>query len=140
MFYLHFLLLENTELRCATEDDLTFDGKTFVTKSGRTTGTSVGILCYETCIFKAKDPEIKNKYYAFPNCYGVIAQDDDDPFFKKGDSGSVVYLSQQTENTNKALGIGIGIAQDTDGSKVTFVCNISEIVRAFNIVVPAEQR
>nr|XP_022308693.1 uncharacterized protein LOC111114603 isoform X3 [Crassostrea virginica] len=130
---------ESTEFHCATEDDLTFDGETVVTKTGRTTGTSFGVLCYDTCVFRTNDPEVRGKYYSFPNCYGIIDQDDNHPFFERGDSGSGVYLSQQNKKTNKVLGIGIGIASDTDGSDVTFVCNIIEIVRAFNIVIPTEK-
>lgn len=97
------------------------------------------MLRYDTCVFRTNDPEVRGKYYAFPNCYGIIDQDDNHPFFKRGDSGSGVYLLHQDKKTNKVLGIGIGIASDTNGSDVTFVCNISEIVRAFNIVIPTEQ-
>ena len=76
----------------------------------------------------------------FPNCYGIIDRDDNHPFFARGDSGSGVYLSKQNKKTNKVLGIGFAIARDDKNDvDVTFVCKISEIVRAFNIVIPTEQ-
>lgn len=127
-FFLIFYLLENTVLHCATENDL-ICGETIVMKTGRTTGSTNGLFINDSLYFSVKNNQDDGRIYLFPNCYGIL-DFENKPFFKKGDSGSGIYL----DNSEKIVGIGIAISKDFQSNRnITIACKIQEIVEAFNI-------
>lgn len=128
-FFKIFFLLECTVLHCATENEL-IDGETIVMKTGRTTGSTTGLFFYKSIAFRTKNNPDDPHYVRFSNCYGIKDNNDEQPFFKLGDSGSGIYL----DHNEKILGIGIAIAKNPDDDRdITFVSKIQGIVEAFNI-------
>ena len=73
----------------------------------------------------------------FKNCF--IIHNYEVPFFKEGDSGSGVYLISKDGECNKALGIAFACMCEEEKTVETYVCKITEIVKAFNINANSEQ-
>lgn len=113
--------------------DLTFDGSTFVTKKGRTTGKTEGILASENDSVCIRNSKVDGKYCIFESCYSIKSLSES-PFFEGGDSGSGVFLAGENNECNKALGIAFA-----SGITKTYVCKMREIVEAFNIDVIQEE-
>lgn len=110
------------------EDDLRY-GHSTVMKTGGTTGNTTGILTNNNTQFKMEFNGNTSTCFILSNCYEI--SDNNHQFFAKGDSGSGVFLcNDKGIRTNKAIGIGVAIRNNS-----TLVCNIREIVRAFNIDV-----
>lgn len=98
-------------------------GKDIVTKKGITTGTTYGRLIEDS---RSILMEVGPETFKFDNCYVIenINDDDDDPFFHEGDSGSGVYvIDKNNKEPIKPLGIAIAFT-----NWQTAVCNISKIV------------
>ena len=117
------------------EEELEY-GKTLVTKTGGFTGTTTRILNDNIIQFDMSEDVGTSIFYVFKNCYEIL--DDKHQFFEIGDSGSGVFLCQENGRTNKALGIGMAIGTN-ESKNSTFVCNIKEIVKTFNIDIPQKQ-
>ncbi|XP_078327892.1 uncharacterized protein LOC111115434 [Crassostrea virginica] len=119
------------ELQIAKENELSFDGSTIVTKTGRTTSTTKGILKSEVSIV-----QIPNQFggvFVFENVYSIENLPQPEPtFFRAGDSGSGVYLFEENGKCNKALGIAFAYMFSADDFE-TYVCKMGEVVKAFNI-------
>lgn len=128
--FLLFSLTAHFELQIAQETELTFDGNTFVTKTGRTTSTTRGKLASENGVVRI--PE--NGKCIFHNIYTITNLNPEAPFFRPGDSGSGVYLIGENGECNKALGIAFALLFGKQEVQ-TCVCKIKEIVNAFNINV-----
>lgn len=126
--------MANFELQIANEDELTFDGKTCVTKTGRTTSKTKGRLARVVELVSV--PNRAGVQCYFEDVYSIHNLGfTETPFFKPGDSGSGVYIDRNGE-CNKAL--GIAFAFDVEEVE-TYVCSIHEIVRAFNITVNEQE-
>ena len=110
------------------EDDLTY-GLSKVTKTGGVTGNTTGILSNMNVMAGLTLREDCSICFPFYNCFEI--SNNNHQFFANGDSGSGVFLCNENGiRTNKAIGIGVAIRNNS-----TLVCNIREIVRAFNIDV-----
>lgn len=102
--------------------------KDLVTKRGKATGTTYGILLNDTLSVKM---EIPPKIYKFYNCYTIKNINDDDPFILEGDSGSGVYVLKNQQPT-KPLGIAFAL---TKSHEISAVCNISKIVETLGLQI-----
>lgn len=104
-------------------------GKDVVTKNGKATGTTYGYLINDTLSIKMEiSPMISYKVY---NCYTINNTNDDDPFFLEGDSGSGVYVLENSEPT-KPLGIAFAL---TKSYLAAAVCDISKIVETLGLQI-----
>lgn len=116
------------ELPVLTIDDLTRGPYIKVKKTGRTTETTFGIL--EGIMVSVKDlPESDSGLpMRFNLVYHVTDINSDKPFFKKGDSGSGVFVVG--EKIDIPLGIAIG---SSDKDECTFVCKIDKVLEDLDI-------
>lgn len=115
-------------LTFAEEGELKF-GKDVVTKNGKATGTTYGYLINDILSIKMEiSPMISYKVY---NCYTINNTNDDDPFFLEGDSGSGVYVLENSEPT-KPLGIAFAL---TKSYLAAAVCDISKIVETLGLQI-----
>lgn len=73
-------------------------------------------------------PMISYKVY---NCYTINNTNDDDPFFLEEDSGSGVYVLENSEPT-KPLGIAFAL---TKSYLAAAVCDISKIVETLGLQI-----
>lgn len=119
------LLAGKETLKVAKEEDLIME-KDIVTKTGRTTGKTKGYLMDDSLTVKV---DRSRGYFAFFNCYAIENIPDDQPFFKEGDSGSGVYV---TENGKPSKPLGIAFAY-LDSQ--TAVCNIGMIVDKLDLQI-----
>lgn len=96
-----------------------------VIKTGRTTGTTVGIL-RENFLSIRVNPSFSGwGYLSFFNCYAVDTPD----FFKEGDSGSGVFVIEKNGKL-KPLGIAFAVMDSC-----TAVCRIDTIVDELKLTV-----
>lgn len=108
-------------------DDLTYTE--MVTKTGRATGTTYGYLDEGVMFAKIEYPPLSGTMNDFPELYIVKDIPETPPFFRKGDSGSGVFVMG---NQDKPLGIGIAISEQ---SSETYVCKINEIVNRLGLAI-----
>lgn len=119
------------------EEELEY-GKTLVTKTGGVTETTTGVLNHDNIMFDMSESKNSQRVFVFYKCYEIVDVRGTPKFFELGDSGSGVFLCRENRKPNKVIGIGIGIG-DENYRESTFVCNIREIIKAFDIVVPTKQ-
>lgn len=122
-----FLAEDQSEGQIAEERDLTFDGSTLVTKKGRTTGQTIGILIDGSLSVCIEDQLPYGGFYYFEKCYGI--ENDQTVFFDEGDSGAGVFIIGKD---NKLKPLGIAFAQL---NSQTAVCNIRKTVEALNVSI-----
>lgn len=96
-----------------------------VIKTGRTTGTTVGILNEHLLSIRINSFLSGLGYLSFFNCYAV----DTPEFFKEGDSGSGVFLIEKN-GISKPLGIAFAFMDSC-----TAVCRIDTIVDVLNLTI-----
>ena len=113
------------ELQMAEEEELTFDGTTYVEKTGRTTGKTIGKLFCENFVVSVQNKFCNGNFYIFNDCNAII--DDGTDFFMLGDSGSGVFVLDKKKNSLNPLGIAFARYNSH-----TAVCRINKIVDAFN--------
>lgn len=112
--YINSLLAGKEILTFAEEGDLISEND-IVTKRGKTTGTTYGYIINDSLA-------IEMDGYIYKNCYGIENINNDDPFFRPGDSGSGVYVIRGN-NPIFPLGIAFALLRSQ-----TAVCDISQIV------------
>lgn len=100
-----------------------------VTKIGRTTGETIGILTGDELVCRVDESFMSSGYLIFFDCYSVIDMDKEKPFFSDGDSGSGVFLIDSDESL-KPLGIAFAYL-----SSKTAVCKIDMIVDALDLEI-----
>lgn len=108
---------------------MTFDGETKVTKSGRTTGTTIGDLKDDSLTFRVETFFMSRGFIAFYNCYAVENILGMNDFFKQGDSGSGVFVIENGQ-TLKPLGIAFAFL-----SSQTAVCKINRIINKLDLTI-----
>lgn len=106
---------------------MTFDGETKVTKSGRTTGTTIGDLTDDSLTVRVDSSFLSKGYIAFFNCYAVENMPERGAFFRQGDSGSGVFVIME-DKTLKALGIAFASLFSQ-----TAVCKIDTIIQKLDL-------
>lgn len=102
-----------------------------VTKTGRETGLTSGELICEMESVNIEQPVGSEIRYKFESIYAVRNIPKKDEFFKRGDSGSGIFVVQK-EKPDKALGIGIAIGTEL---KQTFVCKIAHILPTLELEI-----
>ena len=105
-----------------------------VTKWGRTTDQTFGVLVDESFGVCLHDQFNCNRFLFFEDCY-AIRDFQDSTFFKLGDSGSGVYLYNEYDMQNRLKPLGIAFARM---KHLTAVCKIKDILDAFDISVNPE--
>lgn len=110
---------------------MTFDGKTKVMKSGRTTETTYGELTDDSLSIKVPvDTSCLSKgYIHFFNCYAIKNIAGKEAFFSQGDSGSGVFVEEE-DTTFKPLGIAFASLLSQ-----TAVCKIDTIVNKLDLTI-----
>ena len=116
-----FSFQELPVLHIVNEDDVEIKERTFVSKKGISTNMTIGLLSQNTMSL-----EIKGIW--FKNCF--IIHNYEVPFFKEGDSGSGVFLSDADGKQKRALGIAFGLSKS---KTQTCVCDIRDIVQTFDV-------
>lgn len=109
--------------------DLNFQKEMKVTKIGRTTGETMGILTGDALSFKIDESFMSSGYLVFMDCYSVIDIESENPFFKDGDSGSGVFL-KGSDGSLKPLGIAFAYLFSE-----TAVCKIDTIVDKLDLEI-----
>ena len=117
-----FSFQELPVLHIINEDDVERGGRTFVSKKGISTNTTIGLLSQNTMSVQIRGIWFKNCFII--NNYGGA------PFFIEGDSGSGVFLSDADGNQKRALGIAFA---SSNSKTQTCVCDIRDIVQTFDI-------
>lgn len=107
------------------------NGKLTVTKTGRTTGKTTGVLKYSNHSIKVNLPFPSQGFLTFCNCYAVEDLEDE-RFFSQGDSGAGVFVIE-----NNAAKIPLGIAFASSGSS-TFVSRIDTFIKEFDLCIVSE--
>lgn len=107
--------------------DLNFQKEMKVTKIGRTTGETIGILKGDELQCRVDDSFMSLGFVLFNECYSVT--DLETPFFKGGDSGSGVYLIG-SDGSLKPLGIAFAYL-----CSQTAVCKIDKIVDKLDLEI-----
>lgn len=125
---------EHFEVRLTNEQDLKFNGTMYVTKIGRTTGKTTGLLSRENESISIPNRNVDGGFCEFEDCYSVENGNPNSPFFDLGDSGSGVFLLDNFGNSNKGLGIAFAT-----GCEKTYVCKLKEIVKQFNLSVSSDE-
>lgn len=131
-FFLIFFLpvfAEKEALPIVNDKDLNFDGETKVTKSGRTTGTTIGDLTDDSLTVRVDTSFLSRGYIAFFNCYAVEDITEQEAFFRQGDSGSGVFVIEKDE-TLKPLGIAFASLFSQ-----TAVCKIDSIIDKLDLTI-----
>lgn len=123
------LFAEKEALPIVNDEELNFDGETKVTKSGRTTGTTVGDLTDDSLTVRVDTSFLSRGYIAFFNCYAVENITEQNAFFRQGDSGSGVYVMEKDE-TLKPLGIAFASLFSQ-----TAVCKIDSIIQKLDLKI-----
>lgn len=123
------LFAEKEALPIVNDEELDFDGETKVTKSGRTTGTTVGDLTDDSLTVRVDTSFLSRGYIAFFNCYAVENITEQNAFFRQGDSGSGVYVMEK-EETLKPLGIAFASLFSQ-----TAVCKIDSIIQKLDLKI-----
>lgn len=100
-----------------------------MTKTGRTTGTTYGHLIEKSITVRVDKSFSSRGYFAFHNCYAIEDISENQPFFRKGDSGSGVYL-MENRKPSKPLGIAFAYL-----NSVTAVCKIGMIVDKLDLQI-----
>lgn len=142
---IHYFFVDKIDLQTATNQDLPIgDRVLYVRKTGRTTGTTTGILrsaSHYPCIGSLL---YFGRFFDFNSCYFIDDDDEEDVevadrklFFDRGDSGSAVYLIDNKHNPKIFKPLGIGFAIGIKGG--TYACKIQEVLREFNIAIYQEQ-
>lgn len=121
-------------LQIVTVNDLIKQRNVKVIKTGRTTGTRTGKLKGPTPSYPVRiDKSFPSKeYMVFSKCF--LVEDDTQPFFEAGDSGSGVFVISSDE-TLKPLGIAFA-----HSNTFTAVCQIEPIIRSLNLVIVDRER
>lgn len=120
-------IVEKETLQVANYLQLTYGGTMAVTKSGRTTGETVGSLQHYVLSVKVDKSFLSRGYFAFFNCYAI--GNSKEIFFKEGDSGSGVSVIEK-DKTLKPLGIAFAYMKSQ-----TAVCRIGEIVDKLDLEI-----
>ncbi|XP_052694674.1 uncharacterized protein LOC128172972 [Crassostrea angulata] len=120
---------EKEALPIVNDEELDFDGETKVTKSGRTTGTTIGDLTDDSLTVRVDTSFLSRGYIAFFNCYAVENITEQNAFFRQGDSGSGVYVMEKDE-TLKPLGIAFASLFSQ-----TAVCKIDSIIQKLDLKI-----
>ena len=105
-----------------------------VTKKGNKTGVTYGIIhevVTSARIDSITDTEFGH-FYSFNNCYCVRDVTNDTPFFEIGDSGSGVFLIDETNR--RLVPLGIAFARGRFGFS-TYVCKIKHIAEKFQLKI-----
>lgn len=98
-----------------------------VIKTGRTTGTTVGVLQNNILSVKVHHSILSRGFFAFFNCYAI--GNTSEVFFREGDSGSGVFV-KESDGTIKPLGIAFAYMNSQ-----TAVCRIDEIVKSLDLTI-----
>ncbi|XP_061169004.1 uncharacterized protein LOC133178283 [Saccostrea echinata] len=116
--------------------DIDSDEEYDVTKKGRTTGETKGILKDCTFLIRRPFPDRAGVYLTLDNCYTVY-DSNSQIFFLPGDSGATAYVINKTDNTRQPLGLAFG---KMTNFPITFVCPIDKIADVLNLSIlqPAE--
>lgn len=120
---------EKEALPILNDEELNFDGETKVTKSGRTTGTTIGDLTDDSLTVRVDTSFLSRGYIAFFNCYAVENITEQNAFFRQGDSGSGVFVIEKDE-TLKPLGIAFASLFSQ-----TAVCKIDSIIQKLDLKI-----
>lgn len=118
---------DKDEMDVVNTDDLTYTE--MVKKTGRSTGTTYGYLDEDIMFATIEYPPLSGTMNDFPELFIVKDIPETPPFFRKGDSGSGVFVMG---NQVKPLGIGIAFSEQ---SSETYVCKINEIVRRLGLTL-----
>lgn len=100
-----------------------------VTKSGRTTGTTIGYLIEDSLSIKVDMSFLSMGYFAFYNCYAVENRTKEEAFFMQGDSGSGVFVMEK-DKTLKPVGIAFASLLSQ-----TAVCKIDTIIKKLDLKI-----
>lgn len=121
-------------LTAVTKNELNFKNTIKVKKTGRTTETTYGYLIkfnkHRRVSANLSLTATSDAPYRLETPYVVRNMYKNKPFFKKGDSGSAVFVLGEKDQPDKALGIAFGFSND---GKHTFVCNIEQILTKLDL-------
>lgn len=124
-----FQIFADKETMAVVDDDhLTFDGSMMVTKFGRTTGATVGVLKHKILTVRVDESFLSRGYFAFFNCYSIENANTEN-FFSEGDSGAGVFL---IENKKSLRPLGIAFAHM---NSQTAVCQINQILNKLDLTI-----
>lgn len=123
-------------MKIVTVNDLIVQRNVKVIKTGRTTGTRTGKLKGPTPSYTVRldKSSTSKEYMFFSKCF--LVEDDTQPFFEAGDSGSGVFVISSDE-TLKPLGIAFAYSNTYT---CTAVCQIEPIIRSLNLVIVDRER
>lgn len=126
-------------MKIADDNDLGLEEKIQVRKKGQATGLTNGLLLKNNLYVNIVDTRrFPYGNFVFHNCYAITDEDPRHTFFKNGDSGSGVYLT----NNDKPLGIAFAIGYlETNGKyeKITVVCRINSFIEKCKVTIHNEQ-
>uniref|UniRef100_A0A8W8NLM9 Uncharacterized protein n=1 Tax=Magallana gigas TaxID=29159 RepID=A0A8W8NLM9_MAGGI len=123
----HICRQEEKDTLPVADDRQLFDGMSVI-KTGRTTGTTVGVLKNNTLSVRVNKSFLSRGYFAFFNCY-AIENTSNEIFFSEGDSGSGVFV-KESDGALKPLGIAFAFLNSQ-----TAVCRIDEIVKSLDLTI-----
>lgn len=104
-----------------------------VVKRGCATGVTKGILRGVLSSVRIDPPDTPGPFNCLNNCVGIFDKDQDkDPFFKPGDSGSGVFQIDETNRSLYPIGIAFG---RRNFQQLTCVCKIKDIAEKFNLSI-----
>ena len=106
-----------------------------VFKRGNASCVTEGILHGIRQSAKVDDVFLSRRICFFNKCFAVGDLENSSPFFKKGDSGSGVFVLEKPSQDLKALGIAFAKHKNRDE---TLVCKLSDISREFNLSLSQE--
>lgn len=101
-----------------------------VTKTGRTTGETTGVLKNSIHSVKVNQQFSSRRFFNFSNCY-VVENLNEEPFFSQGDSGAGVFVKDN--DTKRPLGIAIASLRS-----LTVVSKIDEFTEKLDISIVSE--
>lgn len=128
-------------MKIADDSELWLEEKTKVRKKGQATGLTNGLLLKNNLYATINITDTRrfpDGYFVFNNCYAITDEDPRHTFFKNGDSGSGVYL---TDN-DKPLGIAFAMGyRVTNGryENITVVCRINSFIEECKVTIHNEQ-
>lgn len=100
-----------------------------MTKTGRTTGETTGVLKYSNYSIRVNLPFPSQESLKFCNCYAVEDLDENS-FFSQGDSGAGVFVEDTLFATKKPLGIAFAFS-----GSFTAVSRIDTFIKEFGCCI-----
>lgn len=131
----YYFFVETNVLQLADDKNLTFDGKTFVTKKGQRTAITHGLLKNNNFSIKIPQSRFPRRNFIFNNCYEIRDEGPGCPFFRGGDSGSGVFVIEKGQPSKP---LGIAFAFQPNG-EITVVCKVNSILDKCKLAICQEE-